>query len=95
MPRSRAEPLGGIELAINDALIEGLKVYQTDPSNAPLPSYYVAEVLHECLTDDAVRREVHEAVQEEHLDREDVHHILDALVSVLYPTTEYPTTTEE
>ncbi len=95
--------LDGIALVFHDALKTGVRDYldlRKHPNNPiALPADYVAEALRVTLTDLAVRREVHNLCYNEEgtaqLSRMDVHTVLDALVSVLYPTTEDPTTTEE
>ena len=99
----REPPEGGIYLVFTDAMRLGLKEWIASGRNPALlrtPQDYIVEALLETLTDSAVRHEVHERLSslgglDHDLSMMDVHVVMDGLVSVLYPTIEDPTTTEE
>lgn len=98
----REPPADGIYLVFTDALREGLKDYVAsgrDYTKLRTPQAYLAEALLETLKDPAIRREVHNLCYDAdgvaQVSRMDVHTVMDGLVSVLFPTTEDPTTTEE
>ena len=95
-------PQDGIYLVFTSALQEGLREWTRsgkqvmDYTQLRTPQSYICEALLETLKDPAVRREVFDAVRDgEQLSMMDVQSVMDGLVSVLYPTTEDPTTTEE